>query len=90
MTTQKQDGGPAFPVPVIGDPKNYYPMDTNLPVTQTGLTMRDWFAGKALNVVLLEPGQYGNAANGNPERAADWAYQFADAMIAERNRRDTP
>ena len=83
-------------MPVIGDPKNYYPMDTDLPVTQKGLTMRDWFAGKALagitsnwEILKMIDAKTVNAPDGH-KVMAHVCYDYADAMIAERNRRDTP
>ncbi len=51
--------------------------------TRSGMTLQDWFAGEALQ---------GLVANGNVrlERlpvVARVAYEYADAMIAERNKR---
>lgn len=80
------NGGPAFPC-------------TNEQFTcgnhQTGdawpgMTLRDWFAGRALSGLLAEP----QPEDGEPElglgrdyaaNAAQAAYRIADAMIAERS-----
>jgi hypothetical protein len=65
------DGGQAFPRP-------------NVP----GMTLRDWYAGQALAGLLANP---------NRENNDNWswqtgtltgdAYQYADDMLAERERR---
>ena len=44
---------------------------------QDGMSLRDWFAGQALT------NDYTQSA-GNPDAVAEWAYQVADAMLAER------
>lgn len=43
----------------------------------TGMTLRDWFAGQALAHNYTEN-------EGDPNKAAEWAYQLADAMIEAR------
>lgn len=64
----KPDGGPAFPI-------NH--LQKNIP----GMTLRDWFAGKALSSFLQsEGGEF------NPSHYAKTAYQYADAMLAERSK----
>lgn len=45
-----------------------------------GMTLRDWFAGQALAV------NYINAPSSREMRAA-WAYELADAMIKEREKK---
>jgi len=59
------DGGPAFP---IGD--------TDL----QGMSLRDYFAGQALNGLLLSPRITA------PPATAKLAYEYADAMLAERDK----
>ena len=60
-------GGPAFPSsgPGVGNP-------------QSGMTLRDYFAGQ----VLFKVCAYGM----EPEDAAAEAYEYADAMILERDK----
>ena len=41
-----------------------------------GMTLRDWFAGQALATCHPD----------SPQKLAWWAYQIADAMLAERER----
>lgn len=48
-----------------------------LPVAMSELNARDWFAGQVLQ---------GFAANGaDPEKAAIFAYRYADAMLKARS-----
>lgn len=42
-----------------------------------GMRLRDWFAGQALP---------SHAGEFQPEAAAVWAYRYADAMLAEREK----
>lgn len=68
-----KDGGPAFP-------REDYQAD-DAP-GQRGMTLRDWFAGRALVTVA--------AYDGNPDVfEAEWiasrAYSIADAMLAARS-----
>jgi uncharacterized protein YodC (DUF2158 family) len=64
MMSKIDDGGPAFP-------SDEY---------QTGMTLRDWFAGQALRA------RWGDGSAMTPEEAAQMAYQLADAMIEEGRR----
>lgn len=67
------DGGPAFPV---------------MPYGREGMSLRDWFAGQALTVMLasnMEPKVDGNDYTPS-ERLAKQSYMIADAMLAERSK----
>ena len=72
-------GGPAFPFAAT-DP-------SNVNMQAQGMTLRDWFAGMALQGML----SYHNAergdfhTNGTPIFAALFAYKLADSMIAARD-----
>jgi len=46
---------------------------------QPGIARRDWLAGLAIAASRQEQWR-------NPEEAAVWAYQIADALIAEGNK----
>jgi len=91
MTTQKQDGGPAFPSSndiTVGN------AHTNV---HSGMTLRDWFAGQALagmwsnnDHLCIVKENASKAGHSFDERLSQNAYAIADAMIAERKRRDTP
>jgi hypothetical protein len=68
------DGGPAFP---------FEERDANGQFRQfSGMTLRDWFAGQALNGCQrpsADGSEYSNAKD-----IAEAAYSIADAMIAAR------
>jgi hypothetical protein len=66
------DGGPAFPV--LDNPG-----DGALYCRAGGMSLRDWFAGQALNAMLADPGRFSSAAGFSAD-----AYAVADAMIAAR------
>ena len=71
------DGGPAFPRPA-GD----YNGSRHGNSSQTGMSLRDYFAAKALQGLLAFPGM--EYADAPPEVAARDAYAMADAMLAAR------
>lgn len=76
----KNNGGFAFPFQTVspnGDP--YSP--------ESGMTLRDYFAGQALSGMCASETEYGIYV---PEAASVRAYRFADAMIAERNKEAQP
>lgn len=65
------DGGPAFPQGFDGGPYD------------GGMSLRDWFAGMALQGLLAHViGVEG--ANGRASKYAERSYQYADAMLAAR------
>ena len=69
------DGGLAFPVPMVRyDDGNFFN------VTDTGMTLRDWFAGQALQGILSSVERWST----RNELIAEACYQAADAMIAAR------
>lgn len=79
---RKPDGGPAFPVPVREEER----WEFGYP---DGMTLRDWFAGQALagGLSYCGDGQRGSwHNNANPETVARLCYDYADAMLKERDR----
>ena len=72
----KKTGGPAFPTEA-------YDLDRKGYVREEGMTLRDYFAAKAMQ---------GNLASWpedqlfNPKDIAEHAYGVADAMLAERGK----
>lgn len=63
-------GGPAFPMNWI---KQEAP-NLNVILEQRGMTLRDYFAAKAMYLCPLR----------SHSDAARWCYQMADAMLKER------
>jgi hypothetical protein len=68
--TMKDDGGPAFPVTL-------HEAEDRFPQTFSGMSLRDWFAGQVLPVVM---------STNAPAQTARLAYEHADAMLAARER----
>lgn len=66
-TIRETEGGSAFPG---GDGFGQFP----------GMTLRDWFAGQALQGIIIL-GHY------PADEAAQRAYDYANAMVAERNKK---
>jgi hypothetical protein len=66
MMEEIDSGGTAFPCPE----------DASW-ARQHGMSMRDYFAAKALQGLLAAPD-----AEGRPKLVAAYAYEFADAMVA--------
>ena len=70
------DGGLAFPIP---DDRDEY--GNGIREGSRGMTLRDWFAGKALSAFRDEINDSFKPAS----TIARAAYEIADAMIAARN-----
>lgn len=64
-----QDGGPAFPTPES--------FSGNHGRVFGGMSLRDWFAGQALQGGILSD-------TASPTEQAKTAYAYADAMLAAR------
>ena len=80
---EKKDGGPAFPVGRVFDPRGNL-----VQAGASGMSLRDWFAGTAppmtdtwLEDSLGEGDHYLDAQ-------AAWNYAYADAMLAAREKPD--
>ena len=72
----KEISSPAFPT------TGYFETDGRWMVQTEGMSLRDWFAGQSLQGMLAgcPPGEIVEEKS-----TAEWCYQMADAMIAERN-----
>lgn len=68
-------GGPAYPTSNYGA---IVPMSTGY---SEGMTLRDYFAAKAMNALILEMADWKYA----PEALAKYAYAQADAMLKARS-----
>jgi hypothetical protein len=67
----KDTGGPAFPVPDIDGGK-----------VCEGMTLRDYFAAKAMLMYLQDPDVQEIARH--PDAIAEWCYVMADSMLKAR------
>ncbi len=76
----KDNGGPAFPVP--GHTESGFPC-----ADYNGMSLRDWFAGLALQRMELNAPAVTQAERDIVAKVqASFAYQMADAMLAEREK----
>lgn len=71
------NGGPAFPRPMTVKDEDSYIQDHG----DFGMSLRDWFAGKALAGLLTHPNMFGD-----PAHYAVVAYRYADAMLVAREK----
>jgi hypothetical protein len=77
MANTSKSNHPAFPVAA-------YPGDSVNPKVRpnSGMGIRDWFAGRALEGLLANPEE--EVLDQTPTSLAHLAYQFADAMLEAR------
>lgn len=81
--SKHDDGGPAFPTTAKVDDQDF-PGRTET-VLQSGMSLRDWFAGQALAGLCAKHG----AVLSPVERARD-AYEAADGMLVVRRAKAGP
>lgn len=74
----KDTGGQAFPCYERGS-AGAGPLD----LTDPGMTLRDYFAAKAMQGLLAQ--SCGTAMGSDPINGAQYAYAMADAMLKARN-----
>lgn len=56
---------------------------------QTGMDLRDWFAGMALQGMMAHPTDgYAGDDYDYPAELSKAAFEYADAMLAEREKND--
>lgn len=81
----KNDGGPAFPVPEQQEKDEFGAIPgTTKRVKNTGMTLRDWFAGQAL--VALQRHYFESSVPLKASTIAVMAYEAADLMLKEREK----
>lgn len=78
----RDDGGQAFPIPLApGGPAGM------LHAGEPGMTLRDYFAGQAVNALIFAENRRQAAGDGYfVGVVAKEAYRIADAMIIERSK----
>lgn len=79
---EKDTSGPAFPYSGV-----HKGSDMNYIIDNHGMTLRDYFAAKALPDLIA--GYSRNQGSGpyldaSPDKIAYWAYRYADAMLKAR------
>lgn len=88
---KKDNGGPAFP----GLTEIRIERGLQIPITTTGMSMRDWFAGIALQGYLSAHTEKDRADIANESSrlnisptsyVASVVFKIADAMLIERNK----
>lgn len=76
----KNTGGPAFPMPEFSIGHAKYQS------REAGMTLRDYFAAKAMQAEIANhPPSYWRS-NGNYTFLSRYAYRMADAMLKEREK----
>ena len=84
----KKDGGPAFPKAeyAVDPSRTQGPMGPlkQFPIYSAGgMSLRDYFAAKALNAIVSSRTKVGEF---EPDFHSSWAYRYADAMLKEREK----
>lgn len=77
---KKNDGGSAYPIVS----KNYVGGGQYEQQVDSGLSLRDYFAGQTITVLIPKKRDAGFIHD--PLKSAQMAYQIADAMITERDK----
>ena len=77
------DGGPAFPVSTSNEAEGH--QDGPNTWQHPGMALRDYFASKAMQGLIAQA--CGDALGSDLILGAQYAYRFADAMLAARNAR---
>jgi hypothetical protein len=80
MTTPKDDGGPIAPTMITRQRIAPDTISESRMDVEGGLTIRDWFAGMALQGMNAMP----SWDKGTTKEIAREAYSIADAMLAAR------
>lgn len=77
------DGGPAFPESAVYHP-DHGVQPSGAFINAGGMTLRDYFAAQFLTGIALSA--CADKARILPEQTAEYAYLYADAMIAARGK----
>lgn len=76
----KQTGGQAFP----RKQWEYDGQNSVLQYQEEGMTLRDYFAAKAMQAMISNPQMIDNDSDSAVNYAASAAYKFSDAMLKAR------
>lgn len=88
--SKNTDGGPAFPTD-RRKAENYmdeggYGRCRMITVNEGGMSLRDWFAGMALQGIVSNYVKRLDAGDSDADRWAEECYSIADSMLEERNK----
>ena len=83
---KKETGGAAFPRDVEERYQDVYGEPHVSEYSEPGMTLRDYFAAKALNAFVANAAIMKTATRADVEQVAEQAYRFADAMLKERKK----
>lgn len=79
MSKKIENGGSAFPM--VGIEKDASGSVSDMLVIRTGMSLRDWFAGMALQSLIENGVLVDGKESVDPNDYADVAYKYADAML---------
>lgn len=68
----------------------YHFRNETVNVPRPGMTILEHYAGIALGALLAAPGREGSEARRNPDAAAEWAREHAEALIQRLERPRDP
>lgn len=81
------DGGPAFPIDESQHTEQVEDGCNNFTVWTMGMSMRDYFAAKAMQGLIAKGMDNSNNRNAKGVPIiAGFAYEYADAMLKERTK----
>ena len=83
MPKKVDDGGPAFPTDRRVHVSHCSTGDVEVPLCESGMTLRDWFAGLAMIGFLCRPKLE------SPRETAEDAYMAADALLRHRREEES-
>lgn len=90
MSEKREDGGSAFPETHVHPGVEFHPTTGLTPGWhgKSGMTLRDWYKGMALQGMMVPGGLFQNHLDyaTNIAQIVHSACDLADAMIAERNK----
>lgn len=85
--SKQHDGGPAFP-----HLRRFVTANTYEPISEGGMTLRDFFAAKAMPQTMIEFENDWDVHAYEQDTFLQWAaqraYAMADAMLAARNAKE--
>lgn len=80
-----EDGGPAYPQPIVVDDEGTISSVGEYSPTETGMTLRDRFAEKAMQGMIASDAAWSDDRMMTAQEFAESAYKQADAMLRERS-----